>query len=101
MRGGGVCFWQWFGSSLQLTWLGSGESVVLGPPSDDDVTAVLHRVLRQSAAVQATRCTSRGVSQSRLDVVMFWLTLTKLQGLRRPAQRWRAWRTRFGPRLGT
>ena len=59
LRGGGVCFWQWFGSSLQLTphlhllvpeaqWLGSGESVVLGPPSDDDVTAVLHRVLRQA-----------------------------------------------------
>ena len=58
-RGAGVCFWQWFGSSLQLTphlhllvpeaqWLGSGEPVVLGPPSDDDVTAVLHRVLRQA-----------------------------------------------------
>ena len=59
LRGAGVCFWQWFGSSLQLTphlhllvpeaqWLGSGDSVVLGAPSDDDVTAVLHRVLRQA-----------------------------------------------------
>jgi hypothetical protein len=28
-------------------WLGSGESLVLGPPSDDHVTAVLHRVLRR------------------------------------------------------
>ncbi len=34
--------------SAEPQWLGSGESVVLGAPSDDDVTAVLHRVLRQA-----------------------------------------------------
>ena len=59
LRGGGVCFWQWFGSSLQLTphlhllvpealWKPDGEVVPLGPPGDDEVTHVLHRVLRQA-----------------------------------------------------
>jgi ribosomal protein S27E len=59
LRGGGVCFWQWFGSSLQLTphlhllvpealWKPDAEGVPLGPPGDDDVALVLHRVLRQA-----------------------------------------------------
>jgi hypothetical protein len=59
LRGGGVCFWQWFGSSLQLTphlhllapealWKPDGEVVLLGAPGDDDVARVLHRVLRQA-----------------------------------------------------
>ena len=57
LTGGAVCFWQYFGSSLQLTphlhllvpealWRVDGAEVPLPPPSDDDVTAVLHRVLR-------------------------------------------------------
>jgi hypothetical protein len=59
LRGGGVCFWQWFGSSLQRTphlhmlvsealWMPDGEVVPLGPPGDDDVARVLDRVLRQA-----------------------------------------------------
>ena len=57
LAGGAVCFWQYFGSSLQLTphlhllvpealWRVDGAVVPLPPPSDDDVTAALHRVLR-------------------------------------------------------
>ena len=59
LHGGGVCFWQWFGSSLQLTphlhlllpevqWQRDGEVVPLPPPTDEEVTAVLARVLRQA-----------------------------------------------------
>ncbi|MFO0476238.1 MAG: transposase, partial [Alphaproteobacteria bacterium] len=59
LRGGSVVFTQWFGSSLQLTphlhalvaeaqWASGGEVVHLPPPSDDDVAAILARVLRQA-----------------------------------------------------
>jgi hypothetical protein len=59
LRGGGVCFWQYFGSSLQLTphlhllvpeavWTQEGEVVTLPPPDDAEVRAVLERVLRQA-----------------------------------------------------
>ena len=59
LRGGAVCFWQWFGSSLQLTphlhllvpealWREDGTALELPPPSDDDVARVLHRALRQA-----------------------------------------------------
>jgi hypothetical protein len=55
LRGGAVCFWQWFGSSLQLKphlhlllpealWHDDGELMSLPPPTDEDV---LFRVLRQ------------------------------------------------------
>ena len=57
--GGAVVFTQWFGSTLQLTphlhvlvpdalWRGDGEALAVPPPSDDEVTAVLARVLRQA-----------------------------------------------------
>lgn len=57
LRGGAVCFRQYFGSSLQLTphlhllvpealWTLSGDEVLLPPPSDADVAAVLARLLR-------------------------------------------------------
>lgn len=59
LRGGAVVFTQWFGSMLQLTphlhvlvpeaqWASGGDVVHLPPPSDDDVTAILARVLRQA-----------------------------------------------------
>ena len=64
LRGGAVVFTQWFGSMLQLTphlhvlvpeaqWktkpvTSTGEAVEVAPPSDDDVAAVLARVLRQA-----------------------------------------------------
>lgn len=59
LKGGAVCFWQWFGSSLQLTphlhllvpealWSDGGLAVELPPPSDSDVAEILHRVLRQA-----------------------------------------------------
>ena len=59
LRGGAVVFTQWIGSMLQLTphlhvllpeaqWTGSGEAVEVHPPTDDDVAAVLARVLRQA-----------------------------------------------------
>ena len=67
LEGGAVVFTQWFGSMLQLTphlhvllaeaqWRttslgeqhGSGEVVEVAPPTDDDVAAVLARVLRQA-----------------------------------------------------
>jgi Putative transposase len=55
--GGGVCFVQWFGSSLQLTphlhllvpeavWETDGSVVPVGAPGDEDVAGVLARVLR-------------------------------------------------------
>lgn len=58
LRGGAVCFKQYFGSSLQLTphlhllvpealWTPSGEAVPLPPPSTENVAAVLTRVLRR------------------------------------------------------
>lgn len=57
--GGGVCFWQWFGSSLQLTphlhllvaealWQGDGKVVLVAPPGDEDVARILARVLREA-----------------------------------------------------
>ena len=59
LRGGAVCFWQWFGSSLQLTphlhllvpealWREDGSPVELPAPTDDDVARVLHRALGQA-----------------------------------------------------
>ena len=59
LRGGAVCFWQWFGSSLQLTphlhllvpealWYQDGEAMHLPPPDEADVEAVLQRTLRQA-----------------------------------------------------
>lgn len=59
LRGGAVCFWQWFGSALQLTphlhllvpealWTKEGVRVELPAPSDEDVERVLHRTLRQA-----------------------------------------------------
>jgi len=61
LRGGAVVFTQWFGSMLQLNphlhvlvpeaqWRLAEhcEPVELAPPSDDDVAAVLARVLRQA-----------------------------------------------------
>jgi hypothetical protein len=58
--GGAVCFWQWFGSRLQLTphlhllvpealWTANGEAVLVPPPEDAEVLAVLQRVLRKAA----------------------------------------------------
>ena len=59
LRGGAVCFWQWFGSSPQLTphlhllvpealWREDGRVLELPPPADDVVAQVLHRVLKQA-----------------------------------------------------
>ena len=60
LSGGGVCFWQWFGSRLQLTphlhllvpealWTAAGASVEVPAPEDAEVLAVLQRVLRKAA----------------------------------------------------
>jgi hypothetical protein len=60
LTGGGVCFWQWFGSRLQLTphlhllvpevlWTSAGEVVEVPTPTDAEVLAVLQWVLRQAA----------------------------------------------------
>ena len=57
LTGGGVCFWQWFGSALQLTphlhllvpeavWQEDGTVVPVAPPGDEDVARILARVLR-------------------------------------------------------
>lgn len=57
LTGGGVCFWQWFGSQLQLTphlhllvaeamWQADGTVVPVAPPSDEEVARILARVLR-------------------------------------------------------
>jgi hypothetical protein len=59
LTGGGVCFWQWFGSSLQLTphlhllvaeglWQEDGTVVPVAPPGDEEVARVLARVLREA-----------------------------------------------------
>ena len=59
LRGGAICFWQWFGSLLQLTphlhllvpealWYDDGEVMHLPPPDEADVEAVLRRTLRQA-----------------------------------------------------
>ena len=59
LTGGGVCFWQWFGSSLQLTphlhllvpeavWHSDGTLVPVAPPGDEDVARILARVLREA-----------------------------------------------------
>lgn len=59
LRGGAVCFWQWFGSALQLTphlhllvaeaqWTEEGEVVTVPPPSEEDVARILHRALTQA-----------------------------------------------------
>jgi Transposase zinc-binding domain len=61
LRGGGVCFWQYFGSSLQLTphlhllvpqalWTPDGEVVTLPPPDDGEVRPVLERANAAGAA---------------------------------------------------
>ena len=61
VTGGAVCFWQWFGSSLQLTphlhvlvpeaqWRkGDAAPIGLPAPSDDDVVGILKRVLTLTA----------------------------------------------------
>lgn len=57
LKRGGICFWQWFGSSLQLTphlhllvpealWQEEGKVVLVAPPGDEDVARILARVLR-------------------------------------------------------
>ena len=57
LTGGGVCFWQWFGSQLQLTphlhllvaeaqWQDDGTVVPVAAPGDGDVALILARVLR-------------------------------------------------------
>lgn len=57
LTGGGVCFWQWFGSSLQLAphlhllvpeavWEEDGTVVPVALPGDEDVARILARVLR-------------------------------------------------------
>jgi hypothetical protein len=57
LTGGAVCFWQWFGSQLQLTphlhllvaegmWQPDGTVVPVAPPSDEEVARILARVLR-------------------------------------------------------
>jgi hypothetical protein len=64
LQGGAVGFLQLFGSALQLTphlhvllpeglWGDDGEWVALPPPEDDEVEAVLHRLLRQLRATFA------------------------------------------------
>ena len=61
LRGGAVGFLQLFGSALQLTphfhvllpevlWDATSEPVLLPPPEDEEVEAVLHRLLRQLKA---------------------------------------------------
>ncbi len=58
LHGGAVGFLQLFGSALQLTphlhvlvpegqWSDAGQLVLLPPPEDDEVEAILHRLLRQ------------------------------------------------------
>ena len=61
VTGGAVCFWQWFGSSLQLTphlhvvvpdalWRkGDATRIGLPAPSDDEVVRILKRVLTLTA----------------------------------------------------
>lgn len=60
LTGAGVCFWQWFGSRLQLTphlhllvpeavWTSAADVVEVPPPDDAEVHAVLQRVLRKAA----------------------------------------------------
>jgi hypothetical protein len=64
LHGGAVGFLQLFGSGLQLTphlhillpeglWGDDGEWVALPPPEDDELEAVLHRLLRQLRATFA------------------------------------------------
>ena len=59
LTGGAICFWQWFGSSLQLTphlhlvvaeaqWEEDGTVVPVAAPSDEDVARILARVLSQT-----------------------------------------------------
>jgi hypothetical protein len=59
LTGGAVCFWQWFGSSLQLTphlhlvvaeaqWEEDGTVVPVASPCDEDVARILARVLSQA-----------------------------------------------------
>lgn len=60
LTGGGVCFWQWFGSRLQLTphlhllvpeavWTSAGDAVEVPAPDDAEVLGILQRVLRRAA----------------------------------------------------
>jgi hypothetical protein len=59
LTGGAVCFWQWFGSRLQLTphlhlvvaeaqWEADGTVVSVAPPGGDNVVRILARVLREA-----------------------------------------------------
>jgi hypothetical protein len=59
LTGAGICFWQWFGSSLQLTphlhllvpeavWQADGTVVLVAPPGDADVARILARVMREA-----------------------------------------------------
>ena len=59
LTGAGVCFWQWFGSQLQLTphlhllvaeaqWQEDGTVVPVAPPGDEEVARILARVLREA-----------------------------------------------------
>jgi hypothetical protein len=59
LTGGAICFWQWFGSSLQLTphrhlvvaeaqWGEDGTVAPVAAPSDEDVARILARVLSQA-----------------------------------------------------
>jgi hypothetical protein len=65
LTGGAICFWQWFGSSLQLTphlhlvvaeaqWEEDGTVVPVAAPSDEDVARILARVLSQTKKDWAT-----------------------------------------------
>ncbi len=62
LKGGGVCFWQYFNSRLQVAphlhlvvpealWTEQGHLVEVPGPSDDDVMAILQRVLRMAKKV--------------------------------------------------
>ncbi len=55
LKGGGVCFWQYFNSRLQVAphlhlvvpealWTEQGQLVEVPGPSDDDVMAILQRI---------------------------------------------------------
>jgi hypothetical protein len=64
LTGGGICFWQWFGSSLQLTphlhllvaealWQEDGTVVLVAPPGDEDVARILARGARVISVTRA------------------------------------------------
>jgi len=101
LRGGAVCFWQWFGSALQLTphlhllvpealWTNEGVVVELPAPSDEDVARVLHRTLQQArkdwAALDAAWPEDE-YQQLQQRAIQERLNLLELPGHRRPARR--------------